>query len=97
MTIRRLCLIAALSAFLLGSHALAQDEDGKLNLNTATEAQLSQIPGIKPEIARNIIEKRKSTGEFVDIEELLDVDGVDGNLVRQIRDRVYVKQSECNC
>lgn len=94
-----LCILLLLLALALGcGTALAQDENGKLNLNAATEEQLAKIPGIKPELAKRILEKRKANGEFVDMDELLDVEGVDANLLRQFKDRLYVKPaSNCNC
>ena len=94
-----LCILLLLLALALGDGtALAQDENGKLNLNAATEEQLAKVPGIKPELAKRILEKRKANGEFVDMDELLDVDGVDANLLRKLKDRLFVKPAaNCNC
>lgn len=93
-----LCALLLLSLALGAAPARAQDENGKLNLNTATQEQLVQVPGIKPELAKRILEKRKANGEFVDMDELLDVEGVDANLLRQLKERVYVKPAaNCNC
>ncbi|MFZ5813343.1 MAG: ComEA family DNA-binding protein [Thermodesulfobacteriota bacterium] len=93
-----LCSLLLLALVFAAGTVLAQDEDGKLNLNAATQEQLVQIPGIKPELATRIIEKRKADGEFVDMDELLDVEGVDADLLRQLKERVYVKPAaNCNC
>jgi len=93
-----LCTLLLLALVFAAGTALAQDEDGKLNLNAATQEQLVQIPGVTPELATRIIEKRKDNGEFVDMDELLDVEGLDANLLRQLKERVYVKPAAtCNC
>mgnify|MGYP000952662976 FL=1 len=91
-------LLLFLMLALAGGVALAQDESGKLNLNAATVEQLAQVPGMTPDLAKKIIEKRKANGEFVDMDELLDVDGVDANLLRKLKDRLFVKPAaNCNC
>lgn len=91
-------LLLVLSLFLSAGAALAQDKDGKLNLNAATAEQLVKVGGIKPDLAKRIIDHRKAKGEFVDIDELLDVQGVDGNLLRKMKVRIYVKPAaNCNC
>lgn len=93
-----LCVLLLLGLGLGCGAAQAQDEDGKLNLNAATEEQLANVPGLKPELAKRIVEKRKANGEFVDMEELLDVEGVDANLLRRFKERLYVKPAaDCNC
>jgi len=91
-------MLLVLSLLLSGGAALAQDKDGKLNLNAATAEQLVKVAGIKPDLAKRIIDHRKAKGEFVDIDELLDVQGVDGNLLRKMKVRIYVKPAaNCNC
>jgi len=91
-------LLLVLTMLMTAGSGLAQEEDGKLDLNTATLEQLVQIPGVKPEMAQRILEKRKVNGEFVDMDELLDVEGVDDNFLRQLKERVYVKPAaKCNC
>lgn len=94
--LRTLAIVIALA---LGSGAaLAQDKDGRLNLNAASQEQLVKVTGMKPDLAKRIVDHRKAKGEFVDIEELLDVKGVDGNLLRQLKQRLYVKPAaNCNC
>ena len=47
-----------------------------LNLNTATEAQLTGLPGIGPKAAQRILEYRQKNGSFKKIEELMNVKGI---------------------
>ncbi|MBG0776133.1 MAG: helix-hairpin-helix domain-containing protein [Desulfovibrionaceae bacterium] len=78
--------------------AFAQDDTGKMNLNTVTQEQLVGKLGLAPDLARQIIEQREKNGEFVDMDELLDVQGIDPDLLRKLKEKLYVKPaSNCNC
>ena len=48
----------------------------KVNLNTATVEDLMKIPGIGETTANKIVAYRKQIGRFVNLEQLLDIDGV---------------------
>lgn len=56
-----------------------------VNLNTATEAELAQLPGIGPGLAKRIIEHRRKIGGFKSVEQLLDVEGIGEKKLEQIR------------
>ena len=65
-------------------------EGGLLNLNTATTAQLEQLPGIGPVLAGAIIEERERRGGFQSINELRDVRGIGEKRFEDLRDQVVV-------
>lgn len=48
----------------------------KVNINTATQAQLESIPGIGPSTAMKIINYRKEKGKFKNIEDIKEVSGI---------------------
>lgn len=76
----------------------AQDTEEGINLNTATKEQLMSVPGMTEDVAEGILERREEWGEFVDIMELLDVDGVDPGLLRQFQNSFYVEGvAGCDC
>ena len=50
--------------------------DGKMNLNTATEQELSANPAVGPELAKGIVEFRENVGDIKSMDELLEVKGV---------------------
>jgi competence protein ComEA len=49
---------------------------GKVNLNTATAADLDGLPGVGPATASKILDWRAKNGRFARIEQLREVDGI---------------------
>ncbi|MGF1596329.1 MAG: helix-hairpin-helix domain-containing protein [Acidimicrobiales bacterium] len=49
---------------------------GPLDLNTATAAQLDDLPGIGPTLAAAVVAWRDDHGRFASVDELLDVPGI---------------------
>jgi competence protein ComEA len=56
--------------------AAESSQDGPLNLNTASTADLDDLPGIGPSIAERIIEYRTTNGPFQAVEDLQKVKGI---------------------
>lgn len=74
------------------------NDEGKLNLNVATMEQLVAIPVIDEELATAILELREENEEFVDIEELMDIDGIDNKKLRELQEHIFLEPaSDCNC
>ncbi|EFK11688.1 competence protein ComEA helix-hairpin-helix repeat region [delta proteobacterium NaphS2] len=91
-------LLSMLVTISFSAGALAEDKKGKLNINKATVEELAKLPGMTQEIAEGIVELRKERGEFVDMSELLDVEGVDNRLLRKLEPLITIeKVSGCNC
>lgn len=81
----------------LASGLYAGEED-KINLNSATVEDLAKVPGITRDLAEKIIEARDENGEFVDMEELLDIEGIDMKLLRQLKKHIKIEELDgCNC
>ncbi len=47
-----------------------------VNINTATAAELQQVPGIGPATAKRILEMRKNYGQFKSVDDLLAIRGI---------------------
>jgi competence protein ComEA len=66
------------------------DQGGKLNLNTATAAQLDKLPGVGPVLAERIVAYRESKGGFHNVGELRQVDGIGDAKYAELKDLVVV-------
>lgn len=64
---------------------------GKININTATVAELDVLPGIGPSIAQRIVDYRTQNGPFKKIEDLKKVRGIGDALFEQVKDLVTVQ------
>lgn len=64
---------------------------GKVNINTATAAELESLPGIGPTYARRIIEYRERHGSFQRIEEIMRVRGIGEATFERIKDQITVR------
>jgi len=62
----------------------------RVSLNTASEAELLQLPGIGPALARAIVADREARGPYRTIEELQRVRGVGAATLRALKDRIIV-------
>ena len=56
--------------------ASAAEQMGKVNVNTATAAQLMALPGVGESIAQAIADYRDNNGAFRSVEDLLQVKGI---------------------
>jgi competence protein ComEA len=62
----------------------------KVNLNTASLAELDTLPGIGPALAQRIVDYRTAHGGFRSIDELRRVEGIGDTKFAQLKDRVTV-------
>lgn len=67
-------------------------EEGPIDLNTATQAELEQLPGIGPVLAQRIIEYREESGGFLAVEEVLNINGIGEKRFDAIKDLVKVEE-----
>jgi competence protein ComEA len=63
---------------------------GPVNVNTATQAQLEELPGIGPVLAEAIIDERERRGGFRSVNELRDVRGIGEKRFEDLRSSVTV-------
>jgi competence protein ComEA len=63
---------------------------GKVNLNTATLAELDSLPGVGPVLAQRILDHREKNGPFRTVSDLRQVDGIGDTRYEQLKDLVTV-------
>jgi competence protein ComEA len=73
-----------------GSGAAVGTPGAKINLNTATQAQLETLPGIGPTYAQAIIAERQARGGFKSVNELRNVRGIGDKRFSQLEPLVTV-------
>lgn len=64
-----------------------------VNLNTATAAELQEVPGIGPATAQKILDTRKSYGPFKSVDDLLAIKGIGQKRLDKMRKYLTVGKS----
>lgn len=64
--------------------------DGTVDLNTADQAALEELPGIGPALAERIVAWREDNGRFRTVDDLLAVPGIGEKVLEGLRDAVRV-------
>lgn len=70
------------------SGAAAPTTSGRVNLNSAGEADLDALPGVGPVTAKAIVAHRTAHGPFTDVAQLGDVDGIGPARLAKLRELV---------
>ncbi len=66
----------------------------RVELNSADSAALDDLPGIGPYYAKQILRYRdKLWGRFHDVRQLMEIRGIDGELLAKIEPRIYIESS----
>lgn len=66
---------------------------GRIDLNTATEETLQELPGVGAVLARNIVALRQKLGGFTDLSQLLQAEGLGQGLYDKIKDLVCIGEN----
>ena len=75
-----------LNATLTNQSNLDTSESIKVNLNTANERELLNVPGIGPTKVKEIIKYREEKGQFNKVEDLKQVRGIGGKTFEKLKD-----------
>ncbi len=66
----------------------------KIDINTATETELTQLEKIGPKIAARIVEYRQKNGNFEKPEDIMNVSGIGQKLFEANKDRIVTGKLE---
>ena len=64
------------------------ENEEKVNINTASASQLETLPGIGPSLAEKIISYREEKGPFQSLQDLMDVSGIGDSLFENIKNDI---------
>jgi len=64
--------------------------DGRININIATQTELTDLPGIGSVLASRIIDYRRQYGDFLRIEDIRNVSGIGEKRYEAIQDKITV-------
>jgi competence protein ComEA len=62
--------------------------DGKINVNTASAAELDRLPGIGEVLSVRIVEHRTKNGAFKSVDDLRKVSGLNNSVIEKIKDLI---------
>ncbi len=65
-------------------------QDSRVNINTASVEELTQLPGIGPAKASAIIEFREKNGFFISVDEIVNVPGIGPKTLENLRSHIRV-------
>jgi len=71
-----------------GEGEVVPPQDGRININNATAAELEELPGIGPARAGAIVREREKNGPFRQVEDLARVSGIGPKTVEALREYV---------
>ena len=67
-----------------------KDNNGLININTATLEELMTLPGIGQTKANNIVNYRETNGKFNSIEEIQNVKGIGNSIYEKIKNNITI-------
>jgi competence ComEA-like helix-hairpin-helix protein len=79
---------------MLGSLWAGDQVPGKVDINTASIAELDTLPGIGPTIAARIVDFRTRNGPFRRSEDLMNVRGIGEKKFLKLKGRIVISVSE---
>ena len=89
-----IAVLVAVFVGLVGVINVNAEEAQKVNINTASAEQLTQLKGIGPSHAAKIIEFREKNGPFKTAEDLTQVSGIGQKTVENNKELILVAEPE---
>jgi competence ComEA-like helix-hairpin-helix protein len=95
---RSICFLFALLVLWAtqGLYAKKKPPLHPVNINTASAAQLQEVPGIGPATAQKILQARKSYGSFKSVDDLQAIKGIGPKKIKKMRKYLTVAKPPQN-
>ena len=98
MSLKRFVAAVLAAVFALGisagvASAAAKAPTGKVNINTATASQLTELPGVGEKLAARIVEFRQKQGPFKSTQELMNVKGIGEKNLQKLQQYLTVSDA----
>lgn len=79
--------------FSFQTQAAPKASEKKININTASLAELQKLPRVGEKVAQRIIDFRKKNGRFRRIEDIMKVKGIGEKMFKRIKDLITVGEA----
>ena len=84
-------VLVAVLALLVGGVGVYAGDPGKVNINTASAEELTQLRGIGPKYAARIVEYREQNGPFASAKDIMNVKGIGPATFEKNKERIVVE------
>ena len=84
-------VIVAVLAVMLSAICVYADDTAKININTASAEELTQLQGIGPKYAAKIVEYREQNGPFASAEDIMKISGIGPVTFEKNKERIVVE------
>jgi competence protein ComEA len=84
-------ILAALAIIVLTTGMVAAQDDGKININTASVQELTALERVGQAYAERIVAYREAHGPFKSPSEIINVQGIGEKILELNKDRIKVK------
>ena len=84
-------VLVAVLALLVGGVGVHAGDPVKININTASAEELTQLRGIGPKYAAKIVEYREQKGPFASAEDIMKISGIGPVTFEKNKERIVVE------
>jgi len=84
-------VLVAVLALLVGGTGVYAGDSVKININTASAEELTQLQGIGPKYAAKIVEYREQNEPFASAEDIMKISGIGPVTFEKNKERIVVE------